>query len=78
MDKKDNKVVMKSEENKKKITKDMNFSEVMKANPESARMLFEMGMGCMGCPMAMSETLEQGAQAHGIDVKELLKKLNKK
>ena len=35
-------------------------------------------MACMGCPMAMQETIEQGALAHGIDPKKLVEELNNK
>ena len=38
----------------------------------------ESGMHCIGCPMAMEESLEQGAEAHGLDVDELVEKINKK
>ena len=33
-------------------------------------------MGCLGCPSAQMETLEQAAYIHGIDLDELLQKLN--
>ena len=61
-----------------KITKDMGFLELLEKFPEVAEDLFETGMHCVGCPMAMQETLEQGALAHGVDVDELVEKLNKK
>ena len=38
----------------------------------------ESGMHCIGCPAAMFETLEQGAMAHGIDIKGLVEKINEK
>lgn len=60
-----------------KINKKMSFGEVLKNNPEAAEILMNEGMHCCGCPMAMSETLEQGCQAHGIDADKLIKKLNK-
>jgi len=31
----------------------------------------------MGCPAAQEETIEEGCSVHGIDVKKLLKELNK-
>ena len=59
------------------ITKDMTIGEVIKANPENGDVLMNMGMGCIFCPSAQGETLEQAAMVHGIDVDELVKELNK-
>jgi hybrid cluster-associated redox disulfide protein len=36
----------------------------------------EFGMGCVGCPSAQSETLEEAASIHGIDIDKLIEKLN--
>jgi len=60
----------------KKITKKMNFNEILELKPDSAEILINVGMHCIGCPMAQMETLEEGCIAHGIDVNEILKKLN--
>ena len=68
----------KQNKSKLKITKDMTFTQVLNINPELAEIFFKHGMACVGCPMAMSETIEQGAKAHGIDVKKLIDELNKK
>jgi hypothetical protein len=65
----------------KQITKNMTFSEVMEKNPESAEILFENGLHCIGCGMAMQETLEDGCKEHGMNKKqidELIKKINGK
>lgn len=59
-----------------KIKKDMTFAELMDKYPEAAFHLMEMGLMCGGCPMAQFETIEQGCEAHGVDVKKVLKKLN--
>lgn len=61
-----------------KIDKKMSFSEIMEKNPEAMEILMGEGMHCCGCPMAMQETLEQGASAHGLDADELVKELNNK
>lgn len=63
---------------RQKITKDMMFSNVIKKYPETVEVFFEYGLGCVGCPMAVTETIEQGARAHGINVKKLVDELNKK
>ncbi len=60
----------------KKITEDMTFMEVMDKDPDAAFKLMEMGMMCGGCPIAQFETVKDGCDAHGVDVKEILDKLN--
>ena len=59
-----------------KITRDMTFFEVMRTYPESVQVLQKFHLGCVGCMGAQNESLEQGANAHGIDVDALLKDLN--
>jgi hybrid cluster-associated redox disulfide protein len=66
----------KSEKKGKVITQDMTFMEVMEMKPEAAYTLMEMGMMCGGCPMAQFETIEDGCNAHGTDVKDVMKKIN--
>lgn len=61
-----------------KITKDTLFSEVLEKYPETIEILLDSGMHCIGCPASIMETIEQGAEMHGIDSEELIKKLNKK
>jgi len=39
--------------------------------------LMSFGMGCVGCPSAQMETLEEAAQVHGMDINEMLDALNK-
>ncbi len=58
------------------FTKDMTFHEVMRKNPQVARVLSNFNLGCVGCMGAQHETLEQGAIAHGLDVEMLLAALN--
>ena len=48
-----------------------------KKYPEVIPVLLNNGMQCIGCHVATWETLEQAAQSHGIDIKQLLKDLNK-
>lgn len=58
------------------ITKDMTIAEVLRDNPNTAKVLFEMGMQCLGCPTAAGETVAEAAQAHGVDPDDLVQKLN--
>ena len=55
----------------------MTFTKILELKPESVEILLGAGMHCIGCPMAQMETLEEGCIAHGIDVNEIVKKLNK-
>lgn len=59
------------------ITKDMTIGEVLKVNPNRADVLMSFGMGCVGCPSAQAETVEEAAYVHGINLQELLMALNK-
>jgi hybrid cluster-associated redox disulfide protein len=60
------------------ITKDMLIIDILQqGDPEKlAAILQESGMHCLHCLLAHGETLEQAAAVHGIDVDELLNKLN--
>jgi hybrid cluster-associated redox disulfide protein len=58
------------------ITKDMTFFELMRMHPDSVKVLQKYNLGCVGCMGAQNESLEQGAQAHGLDIDVLVKDLN--
>ncbi|WP_432666159.1 DUF1858 domain-containing protein [Wukongibacter baidiensis] len=58
------------------ITKDTLISDILRINPKSAEILMRYGMGCLGCPSAQMESLEQAAMVHGIDLEKLLEELN--
>ena len=58
------------------ITKKSTIGEVLNMNIETARFFMEIGMHCLGCPISRGETVEQAAAAHGVDVEEMLKRLN--
>ena len=51
----------------KEITKDMKIGEILDACPESAQFFLAMGMHCLGCPSARSETVAQACMVHGVD-----------
>ncbi|MEK6832480.1 MAG: DUF1858 domain-containing protein [Nanoarchaeota archaeon] len=64
-----------------KITRKTDMHELLMKKPELAGILFQSGMGCVGCPMSMGETIEEGCKVHGMNDKEidkLIKELNKK
>ena len=58
------------------IEKNMTIGEILEKAPQKADLLLEAGMHCLGCPASQAETLEEACQVHGIDVEELVKKLN--
>lgn len=59
-----------------KIEKTTTIGELLQIAPEKADILLEMGMHCLGCPASQMETIEEACGVHGIDVEELLEKLN--
>lgn len=58
------------------INKDMTIGELLEKAPEKAEILLEAGMHCLGCPASQAETIAEACEVHGIDVEELIKKLN--
>jgi len=59
-----------------KFDKNIKIGELLEKAPEKAEILLEAGMHCLGCPASQAETLEEACEVHGIDVEELLEKLN--
>ena len=59
-----------------KFNKDTKIGELLEVAPEKAEILMEAGMHCLGCPASQAETLEEACEVHGIDVEELVKKIN--
>lgn len=59
-----------------KIEKTTKIGELLEQSPEKAELLLEAGMHCLGCPASQAETLEEACMVHGIDVDELIEKLN--
>lgn len=59
-----------------RIEKNITIGELLEKEPEKGDILLEAGMHCLGCPASQAETLEEACEVHGIDVEELLNKLN--
>lgn len=57
------------------INKDMTIGEILRANPDVAPVLLEAGMHCLGCPSAQGESLAEAAMVHGLDINELMTKI---
>ena len=60
----------------KMIKKTTLIGELLNQYPEKADILLEAGMHCLGCPAAQGESLEEACAVHGIDVNEVVEKLN--
>ena len=58
------------------IEKTMKIGEILENSPEKVEILLNAGMHCIGCPASQAETLEEACEVHGIDVDELVEKLN--
>ena len=57
------------------ITKEMTIGEILRTNPDVAPVLMEAGMHCLGCPSAQAESLEEAAMVHGMDISDLMAKI---
>lgn len=58
------------------ITKDSIIGDILDTDSTTAPYFIEMGMHCLGCPSARGESIEQACMVHGVDVNELVSKLN--
>ena len=58
------------------ITKDMAIGDLLAIDENFAAILMASGMHCVGCPSSQGETLEEAAFVHGMNVNELLGRLN--
>lgn len=59
------------------ITKNTLIGEIVESHPKSVRVLLNHGMECVGCHIALWESVEQVAQDHNVDPDSLVKELNK-
>ncbi len=59
------------------IERTTKIGELLETAPEKAEILIEAGMHCLGCPASQAETIEEACEVHGIDVEDLLEKINK-
>ena len=59
------------------VTKDTLIGDILDMDRDTAPYFLEMGMHCSGCPSARGESLEEACMVHGVDVNELIEKINK-
>lgn len=65
-------------EKKIKITRGTRINELTD-NEDLVEVLFEFGLGCVGCQFSEFDTIENGCEIHGFsdeEIDELVKKLN--
>ena len=55
-----------------KIQKDMIIQKVIDEYPETIEVFMGYGVHCIGCANSLHETVEQGAELHGINLEEFL------
>lgn len=60
-----------------KITKTNTIGDVVRNYPDTIETLMSFGMGCVGCPSAQAETIEEAAGVHGLNADALVEALNK-
>ena len=58
------------------VTKDTIIGDILDADFDTAPFFLEMGMHCLGCPSARSESVEQACRVHGVNADELVAKIN--
>ncbi|MBN1941349.1 MAG: DUF1858 domain-containing protein [Candidatus Diapherotrites archaeon] len=62
-----------------KVAKDTTFGELIQKYPDTVPILLEYGLHCIGCHVAVFETIEQGAKGHGLSeaqLTEMIEKIN--
>ncbi len=53
------------------------MNEIRSQYPETAEVLFEIGMHYLECPVSQGESLEDACVAHGVDTEKVIKSINK-
>ena len=52
------------------------IGDVLDFNKETATFFIQMGMHCLGCPSARSESIEEACMVHGVDADKLVDAIN--
>lgn len=64
---------------KRQITLQTKINQILEINPRAGKILAEFGLHCLGCHMALWETLADAVEAHNLSKKQIqtiLKQLN--
>ena len=60
----------------KQVTRETIIGDILDMDQSTAPYFMEIGMHCLGCPSSRGETVEQACMVHGVEVEELLAKIN--
>lgn len=58
------------------VTPDTLIGDMVLFHPETAELLFSIGLHCLGCPSSGVETVSDAASVHGLDTDKLVSQLN--
>lgn len=58
------------------VTPETHIGDLVLWHPETAELLYAIGMHCLGCPASGAETVREAADVHGIDTESLVALLN--
>ena len=58
------------------VTKDSIIGDILDYDIDTARLVFEIGMHCLGCPASRGESVADACAVHGTDADELVAKIN--
>ena len=58
------------------VTPETLIGDLVLFHPETAELLFSIGLHCLGCPSSGVETIRDAAEVHGLDTAELVNELN--
>lgn len=58
------------------IEKTTTIGDILDYDRETAQFFLKLGMHCLGCPSARSESLEQACMVHGADADALVAEIN--
>ena len=59
-----------------KVSKDMLIGQLLQIDANIAPILMRAGMHCLGCPSSQTESLEEAAMVHRLDVDVLVNQIN--
>ena len=59
-----------------KISKETTLGEILKTYSNAQDVLKGFGMNCFSCPMSQMETVEEAGLVHGLNVDEMIEKIN--
>ncbi len=66
---------------KQLITKEMTLGEVLIKYPSAVEIMLKYGLHCIGCHVAATESIEQGARGHGMgdeEIDEMVEEMNER